>query len=1342
MKFSMAIRCVCILGLFSHIQAQYHNNPNVWTADCAYVSGGGVPYTLFERTYLLGEKFPFLNITGKCFGSESHTLDPKTTKLTFTPALSALAYVIDLVSPTKINLSLKDKKSWGAEELGSFPAPLQVQVAFDGKGISVGVAVATLVKQDHIYLLGETNLTHKPHVAAAAEIFEIEGNGFRPYAMFNGKIPKGMSRREPHFILGGGLAFGVDYYMHMATNHKAQLKLAPGRRWSTATGQGVYVVRMHNGGETFSSPHGGIVSFTPGGMPTASSTQGVRVATTAASAEVSVATTALSTFGSSLTITGRNFGAIKTGVVLRFQPNTPWYSDAMLALAEAQGCTGSGRIVASGALASSLGDYAGGGYNVALTARGYVGCNSSDSPGHECSRAFDGRDDTDWAVSDADGRGSWISVTFNKAYAISTLRYQQRAFGVRVKALQLRFSDGSTSELELSNSPYLETYPLTATYHTTSVEMTITAVYRKAPGVHHEAREPLTPGASTIELITCQGPQALTTQRPAQFPDKAREMLHASTADSWPYSGSGRDYNVSHVSNHQIVLDLNPGKSWSPGSVVAPLMLDAISVNNTGMVPVQVQVAALQPPPFVTPSYRVLRSDAPQVTLDGRHFDPSSDGFSIMLSTGALIGVDFDIASHTTTRATLQLRDNKDWLACDANRMAATGCSPTCAPGSTVCVMQVIGVTSFLGVTPMAIEIGLVLNLRSTSANKAALLVSDFDGSRLFRLRGDVSLEVSSLRRQHFSQFGVTDGVINPSAMTYDHDWGILYIASQAPDLRRTLLLLAYNTSEASTPLLFRKPMPQVRKARGLASGHHRQSQVQLVVKTDVAKMQSIQSNVKTLRLWRSTLRHDISRSLETPIGRIPLSGVTVESYNSASDPPQVTVNIVIISASLKQEADTMAKLQAHVRSITSNMNEHGDVSAPHRIYNVGFTATPVLQQQSKFVAVASQEQGCIVLYEAVSPTVRPSASSLQHRVSQAHLRNMTCDTTASKCKNSAGIPVNVNRATQSEFNVLVFGGAGWDLGGEIISWRQTNGPFRRLEDLKAQKPTGGLDTTGLPITKQLLGQEKFTKVRSRISIHDARACTADADCNAWDEIACHSRSSLSEREVNQAHSIAFSEFDPSTLYVTSESEGIITGIRLEDGSVRATTPRLGSYATGMAAGSTRVYIGPCEEKFALSGEFTCRNALEDGEPVTCKADADCHTYATQLTAGIEQAGASGGQLLFRSRIGAMWHGERWQDVEAPWRTKTMQRSEIPFSKTSQIGEVPKILLFNGAAPVLGDYLQDPELVQVEAIQVHAVAGLLVAQGGQIRRYNATTGEFLHVIVHLGDVDISDFMLL
>ena len=80
----------------------------------------------------------------------------------------------------------------------------------------------------------------------------------------------------------------------------------------------------------------------------------------------------------------------------------------------------------------------------------------------------------------------------------------------------------------------------------------------------------------------------------------------------------------------------------------------------------------------------------------------------------------------------------------------------------------------------------------------------------------------------------------------------------------------------------------------------------------------------------------------------------------------------------------------------------------------------------------------------------------------------------------------------------------------------------------------------------------------------------------------------------------------------------------------------------------------------------------------------------------------------------------------------------------SENGRPRQILLYNGQNPVLGDWVRDPSLQQAAAIQMHPVAGLLVATGGQIRRYSSDTGEFLHVLVDLGEEvqHISDFVLM
>ena len=50
---------------------------------------------------------------------------------------------------------------------------------------------------------------------------------------------------------------------------------------------------------------------------------------------------------------------------------------------------------------------------------------------------------------------------------------------------------------------------------------------------------------------------------------------------------------------------------------------------------------------------------------------------------------------------------------------------------------------------------------------------------------------------------------------------------------------------------------------------------------------------------------------------------------------------------------------------------------------------------------------------------------------------------------------------------------------------------------------------------------------------------------------------------------------------------------------------------------------------------------------------------------------------------------------------------------------------------------------KVESMRIHAVLGLLITGGGEIRRYDANSGNFLHVLSRFGsDVELVDFLAL
>jgi len=112
------------------------------------------------------------------------------------------------------------------------------------------------------------------------------------------------------------------------------------------------------------------------------------------------------------------------------------------------------------------------------------------------------------------------------------------------------------------------------------------------------------------------------------------------------------------------------------------------------------------------------------------------------------------------------------------------------------------------------------------------------------------------------------------------------------------------------------------------------------------------------------------------------------------------------------------------------------------------------------------------------------------------------------------------------------------------------------------------------------------------------------------------------------AHSVSHSPSDPSSVYVTSETEALATRYSLAAGAVQSTSPVLGTYATGLAVDTAIFNIGPCNPS---RSERFCDGASATGAQVRCTRDEHCLVPGTRLHVGVEQGG-SGRAELFRSR--------------------------------------------------------------------------------------------------------------
>jgi len=399
-------------------------------------------------------------------------------------------------------------------------------------------------------------------------------------------------------------------------------------------------------------------------------------------------------------------------------------------------------------------------------------------------------------------------------------------------------------------------------------------------------------------------------------------------------------------------------------------------------------------------------------------------------------------------------------------------------------------------------------------------------------------------------------------------------------------------------------------------------------------------------------------------------------------------------------------------------------VTAPGKVRDGSYVVSSTLVSETKELAVASREQHCMAVFQISNPAQQPTAARLSRRSAGQHLQ-MTCD--ASKlCRNSNGIPLNINTAKPEEF--AQFYSKGWVDPSALIKWRTAHGPLQRLEDLYAEKPAEELDAAGNPVLERILSKVVYERVKGFLSVHAPRPCETDAHCAAWDEYSCFTRSSVVEQEAHRAHTVRFSPDAPEAIYVSSEDQALVAEMSLVNGSATSTTPILGQYATGLALDSSPHKLGPCEVDKLTMLKF-CRHPNSEGTPVQCSTEEHCHTYGLQAFVAVEQLDTQGGQI-FRSPPGSMRFGRLWRDG------RTIPKTEF----ARQITDGLRLLLYNGVEPVLGSFLSDKALHMVPSMQVHPVLGLLIAQGQEIRRCDKETGQFLHVLLKLTEgSEISDF---
>eukprot|EP00931_Biecheleriopsis_adriatica_P097909 TRINITY_DN7178_c0_g1_i3.p1 TRINITY_DN7178_c0_g1~~TRINITY_DN7178_c0_g1_i3.p1 ORF type:complete len:1515 (-),score=294.48 TRINITY_DN7178_c0_g1_i3:52-4542(-) len=167
--------------------------------------------------------------------------------------------------------------------------------------------------------------------------------------------------------------------------------------------------------------------------------------------------------------------------------------------------------------------------------RAITSCSASSErdSSHSCSKAFDGDMGSSWATSD-EGVGSWIKFEFAGSVVVNMMKYANRAGDNKNQDVELTFSDGSDTTVQLKDGDALNSYPFP--------EKATSSV--KIAGVSADSSHGN--GASEVEfwyqLFPAPGQRSITSCSASSELDSLHSCSSAIDGDmssSWASSGEG-----------------------------------------------------------------------------------------------------------------------------------------------------------------------------------------------------------------------------------------------------------------------------------------------------------------------------------------------------------------------------------------------------------------------------------------------------------------------------------------------------------------------------------------------------------------------------------------------------------------------------------------------------------------------------------------------------------------------------------------------------------------------------------------------------------------------------------
>jgi len=110
----------------------------------------------------------------------------------------------------------------------------------------------------------------------------------------------------------------------------------------------------------------------------------------------------------------------------------------------------------------------------------------------DCMKAFDGKNDVDWATK-GQGKGSWIQANFGRVTHLTKFTYKQRQSNADWnKLIQVEFSDGSSHDFELKASSAVQVFAFSTPIKTSYIKITVVTEYSKRNN-----------GAAEIQFFEC-----------------------------------------------------------------------------------------------------------------------------------------------------------------------------------------------------------------------------------------------------------------------------------------------------------------------------------------------------------------------------------------------------------------------------------------------------------------------------------------------------------------------------------------------------------------------------------------------------------------------------------------------------------------------------------------------------------------------------------------------------------------------------------------------------------------------------------------------------------------------